>query len=126
MSIKELKLTTPLKVNGIERKVLTYDVDELTINHITKAEAYKAKMTGSPVNNSVAHTDFPLHFCIGMQAVMILNPEISEEDLMRLKRYDVVQLSAIGTSFFVPQAESSQENNFEKPQEDMQDTTIVQ
>lgn len=126
MSIKELKLTTPLKVNGIERKILTYDVDELTINHITKAEAYKAKMVGSSMSNSIAHTDFSLHFCVGMQAVMVLNPEISEEDLMRLKRYDVVQLSAVGTSFFLPQAEPSQENNSEKLQEAMQDTITVQ
>ena len=124
MSIKELKLKKPLLVNGVERKVLTYDVDELTINHITKAEACKSKMGGSSII-SVAQADFPLHVCIGMQAVMVLNPEISEEDLMRLKGYDVTQLAAIGTSFFVPQA-SSQETNSEKPQEDTQDTTPAQ
>lgn len=109
-------------VNGKEIKILTYDVDELTINHITKAEACKAKMGGAAVI-SVAQADFPLHVCIGMQAVMVVNPEIAEEDLMRLKGYDIAQLAGVGTSFFVPS--ELKENNSEKQQEDMQNTTIA-
>lgn len=122
MSVNELKLRKPLMVNGKEIKVLTYDVDELTINHITKAEACKAKMGGA-ATISVAQADFPLHVCIGMQAVMILNPEIAEEDLMRLKGYDITQLAAVGTSFFVPP--ELPENNSEKQQEATQNTTPV-
>ena len=124
MSIKQIELTRPLLVNGQEIKVLTYDVDELTINHITKAEACKSKMGGSSAV-SIAQTDFPLHVCIGMQAVIVVNPHISEQDLMRLKGYDITQLAAVGTSFFVPQ-EQLQENNLEKPQEVTQNITTAQ
>ena len=122
MSINELKLRKPLRVNGKEINVLTYDVDELTINHITRAEACKSKIGGAGVI-SVAQADFPLHVCIGMQAVMVVNPDIAEEDLMRLKGYDITQLASIGTSFFVPP--ESQENNSVKQQEDTQNTTTV-
>lgn len=124
MSMKEIKLQKPLLVNGEEIHTLSYDVEELTINHITRAEALKSKMGGSSVM-SVAQTDFSLHVCIGMQAVMVLNPNISEQDLMRLKGYDVTQLAAVGTSFFIPQ-ESLTANNSEKLQEDMQNTITVQ
>lgn len=122
MGINEIKLRKPLMVNGEEIKVLTYDVDELTINHITRAEACKSKL-GGVATISVAQADFPLHVCIGMQAVMIVNPDIAEEDLMRLKGYDITQLAGVGTSFFVPPVAT--ENNSEKPQEDTQNTTVA-
>ncbi len=122
MSINELKLRKPLMVNGKELKALTYDVDELTINHITRAEACKSKMGGAAVI-SVAQADFTLHVCIGMQAVIVKNPDIAEEDLMRLKGYDITQLASIGTSFFVPP--ELPENNSEKQQEVTQNTTIA-
>ena len=124
MSVKEIKLQTPLLINGVEREVLTYDAQELGIKHVAQAEASKTKLSGS-VSTSLPNADYLLHICLGMQAVMVLNPEISEQDLLRLKGFDVVQLSLAGQSFFAPTA-LLQENNSEKPQEDMQNITTAQ
>lgn len=124
MSIKELKLQKPLLVNGEEISILKYNVDDLTINHISKAEACKGRMGGSG-SLRVPQIDFLLHTCIGMQAVILVNPDISEEDLMRLKGYDVSRLAAVGATFFAPQG-SSQEASLEKPQEATQNITTVQ
>jgi hypothetical protein len=122
--MKEIKLINPLLVNGVERKVLTYDTREVGIKQIAQAEACKTRLSGS-ASVSLAQADYLLHICIGMQAVIALNPDISESDLLRLKGYDVAQLAMAGQSFFLPTA-LSQESNSEKPQEDTQNITIAQ
>lgn len=124
MSVKEIKLTKPLLVNGKEINVLTYDIDELSIEDITKAEALKTRLGGT-VSTNMVHTDFPLHVCIGIRAVMAVNKDIAQEDLMRIKGYDVAQLGVAGMGFFVPTG-ISQEKNSEVQQEDIQDSTTVQ
>ena len=126
MSIERIKLPKPLLVNGEYLKELTYDIEELSINHITKAEGLKAKIGGKDIVGSItiAQADYALHICIGMQAIMAINPDISEEDLQRLKGFDITKLANIGARFFIEPAEQEQSISNE-PQEDMQNTTTA-
>ena len=127
MSIERIKLTKPLLVNGKSLKELTYDIDELTINHITKAEGLKSKIGGKDILGTItiAQADYALHICIGMQAVIAVNPEISEEDLQRLKGFDITKLANVGARFFIEPAEQVEEKSSEQ-QEATQDTIVAQ
>lgn len=127
MSIEKITLRKPLLVNGEELKELTYDIEELSINHITKAEGLKAKIGGKDIVGSItiAQADYALHMCIGMQAVMAVNPDISEEDLQRLKGFDLTKLANIGARFFIEPAGPEQATSSEQ-QEDTQNTTTAQ
>lgn len=126
MSIERIKLRKPLLVNGVDRTELTYDIEELSINHITKAEGMKAKIGGKDIVGSItiAQADYALHICIGMQAVIAVNPEISEEDLQRLKGFDITKLANIGARFFIEPTEQEQATSSEQ-QEDTQNTTTA-
>ena len=127
MSIEKITLTKPLLVNGAYLKELTYDIEELSINHITKAEGLKSKIGGKDIVGTItiAQADYALHICIGMQAIIAVNPEISEEDLQRLKGFDITKLANIGARFFIAPAEQEQATSSEQ-QEDMQNTTTAQ
>lgn len=126
MSKKTIKLRTPLLINGVEKTELTYDVDELTVKHLAKAEGLKTKMGGKELLGSIslAQADYTLHICIGMMAVIAVNPDIAVEDLQRLKGYDVAQVADVGAGFFIKPAEQIQKQSNE-PQEVTQDTTSV-
>ena len=126
MSIEKITLSKPLLINGENRKELTYDIEELSINHITKAEGLKAKIGGKDIVGSItiAQADYALHICIGMYAVLAVNPDISEEDLQRLKGYDITKLANVGARFFIAPVEQEQVT-LSEPQEDMQNTTIA-
>lgn len=126
MSIERIALRKPLLVNGQYLKELTYDIDELDINRITKAEGMKAKIGGKDTLGTItiAQADYALHICIGMQAVMAVNPEISEEDLQRVKGFDLTRLANVGQRFFI-EPEEQEAVTSDEPQEDMQNTTIA-
>lgn len=104
MSKEILILSKPLKVNGKDLTQLNYDIDKISIENISRAEAEKAKMSGkNPVAGmKLAQTDLLLHLHLGFQAIMICHPEIDIEDLKRITGYDLTQISAIGTRFFIP------------------------
>lgn len=127
MSIEKIKLRKPLLINGEYRKELTYDIEELSIEHITKAEGMKAKIGGKDIVGSItiAQADYSLHLCIGMQAIIVVNPDISEEDLKRIKGHDLTKLATVGARFFIEPEEQKQAIS-EESQEDMQNTTTVQ
>lgn len=127
MSIETLELTTPLLVNGEERKLLTYDISQLTINHVSRAQVLKQKIAGAAAAAvpQVAQTDMALHICLGMQAVIAVNKDISEEDLMRLKGFDLNQLGNIGLHFFIPPASETLPTS-ETQQEVTQESSIAQ
>ena len=125
MSIEKITLSRPLLVNGENLKELTYDIEELSINHIAKAEGLKAKIGGKDIVGSItiAQADYALHICIGMQAVMAVNPDISEEDLQRLKGYDITKLANVGARFFIAPAEQEQVTSSEQPEDTQNITT---
>ena len=59
-----------------------------------------------------------------MQAVIAVNPHISEEDLQRLKGFDITKLANVGARFFIEPAEQVQVTS-DEPQEDTQDITTA-
>lgn len=128
MSIQTIKLRKPLLVNGIEKNELKYDIEELTIGRIAKAEGMKSKIGGVDLaaKFTLAQTDYPLQICIGMQAILAVNPDIAEEDLMRIKGHDLTKVATIGTSFFIEPEEESEAKTSEKLQEDTQNITTAQ
>lgn len=125
MSVKEINLSKPILVNGKEIDVLTYDIDELSIEDVTKAEELKRKLGGT-VSTSMVHADFPFHICLGIKAVTAINKDIAEEDLMRIKGHDIAKIGVAGMGFFMPSEKKSQGKSSEKQQEDMQDNITAQ
>lgn len=124
MSIETLRLRKPLLVNGVNRTELTYDIEELTVEELAKAESYKVKLGGNGLTSGFAQADYLLHVCIGMQAVIVVNNDITEDDLKRLKKFDVAQLATIGMGFFLDPEESEQ-NTSEKQQEVTQESSTA-
>lgn len=126
MSIERIKLPKPLLVNGEYLKELTYDIEELTSYHIARAECITAKEAGKDAIGTIkiAQTDYSLHINIGKQAIIAVNPEISEEDLARIKGFGLTKLANIGQRFFIEPEEQVQVTSNE-PQEDTQDITTA-
>lgn len=119
MSKETIFLQKPLKVNGKDLRQLDYDIDAISIEHISRAEAEKAKILGknSVAGMKLAQTDLLLHMHLGFQAIMICQPEVDIEDLKRITGYDLTQIAGIGTRFFIPPTSRLQESS-EKSQED--------
>lgn len=127
MSKETIFLQKPLKVNGKDLTQLDYDIDAISIEHISRAEAEKAKVLGknSVAGMKLAQTDLLLHMYLGFQAIMICQPEVDIEDLKRITGYDLTQIAGIGTRFFIPPTSRLQENS-EKLQEDTAKNITVQ
>lgn len=114
-----IKLRNPIMVNGKTIKELSYDTDEISVGlyaaacskaiDSAKAETFQAKMK---------ETDYTTHLYMGMAAVIAINPEIDFTDLERVKGFDLLSLSQIG-SFFIfgkseePSDQSESENSLE-------------
>ena len=127
MSIEKITLTKPLLVNGKYLKELTYDIDELTEELMAEAEAITAKirakkdMVGTFI---IPQIDGTYHRNIAKQAIIAVNPEISLEDLARIKGRDLSKLAKVGQRFFIEQEEQAQAMSDEQ-QEDTQNTIIA-
>ncbi|MDD3237916.1 MAG: hypothetical protein PHV37_07460 [Candidatus Gastranaerophilales bacterium] len=110
MTVEKLELQEPIVINGAELKVIDYDISKIGVAEIGKAEIEKSKIFGRAAitNLKVAQADYLLHCLLGMQAIIACNPNIDMEDLKRIKGYDMVQVAAIGTRFFVAPTKNEQ------------------
>lgn len=127
MSKEKLLLTTPLKVNGVDLTELEYDYSEININDLAEIENERNKAIGKnpALNTKIAQNDFFYHIFIGMMAIIKCNPQISFEDLKRIKGYDLTRISMIGMRFFVP-PDFQEQKSSEEPQEVIQESSTVQ
>ena len=125
--IEKITLRNPLLVNGKKLKELTYDIDEISVELMARAEGLKTKIGGKDLIGkiTIAQADYTLHICMGMQAIIAVNPEISEEDLQRVKGFDLTKIANIGSRFFI-EPEQPEQATSEKQQEDTQNTTTAQ
>lgn len=125
--IEKITLRNPLLVNGKKLKELTYDIDEISVELMARAEGLKTKIGGKDLIGkiTIAQADYTLHICMGMQAIIAVNPEISEEDLQRVKGFDLTKIANIGSRFFI-EPEPLEQAKSEKQQEDTQNTTTAQ
>ena len=113
MSKNTLVLDNPILINGKDVKELTYDAKEITVDLFTKACALAADASQTKgFTMRVKETDFNTHLYLGMAAIIAVNPDIDFSDLERVKGFDLLDLSNIGTFFIVrKQAEPSEESN---------------
>jgi hypothetical protein len=101
MSKNTLILDNPILINGKEVKELTYDPMEITAEMFSIACAKSAAMDKSKTFTfKMKENDFALHLYLGMMAVIAVNPNIDLSDLERIKGFDVLDLTNIG-SFFI-------------------------
>lgn len=117
MSKNTLILDNPIQINGNTIKELTYDPQEITAEQFSIACAKSSAMEKSKtVTLKVKENDYSLHMYLGMMAVIAVNPEIDVADLERIKGFDILSLTNIGTFFTLRrQAAISEENNSDEP-----------
>ena len=116
--MNELKLSTPLLVNGQKLETLTYDTNAITVAHFAEAEARKLKATTAKAGGlaGAAEMDYSMHLYLGMMAVVAINPKIDISDLERISGPDVMALMRIGRNFITSRSEeASEENSSDEP-----------
>lgn len=117
MSKNTLVLDHPITINGKPVSELTYDPQEITAEQFSIACAKAASMEKTKtVTLKVKENDHALHLYLGMMAVIAVNPDIDVSDLERVKGFDIISLTNIGTFFIlrrsaVPSEESSSESS---------------
>ena len=110
----EIRLAHGVLINGKERKVLTYDAEEITPDHYALADrmrAEKMKKKKVDVALSLAEFDYTFHFYVGCMAIIAINPDIDILDLERLKGSDIFKVGAIGRAFLLQSAAASGKEN---------------
>ena len=117
--IETIILKTPIKINGELRKEFKYDLDELSIDDVCKAESLKSKLGSVALTHPIF--DYSMHVAIAMKAIQAVNPEVSEEDLLRIKGTDIQKLAKAGLAFF-GESEEQEEKSSEEQEEVMQAT----
>lgn len=126
MSKKTLVLDNPIKINGEDVSELTYDPMEITAEQFSLACAKSAALEKTKAFTlKIRENDYALHLYLGMMAVIAINPDIDISDLERIKGFDVLALTDIGTFFILRKPEApSGGNNSEKPSESTADTSM--
>ena len=100
MSINTLVLDNPIKINGKDVTELTYDPQEITAEQFSIACAKASAVDKSKsMSLKVKENDYALHLYLGMMAIIAVNPGIDITDLERIKGFDVLDLTNIGTFF---------------------------
>ena len=107
-----LVLDNPILINNKEVKELSYDAQQITVDLFTAACAKSAESSKTKsFTAKVKETDYGLHLYLGMAAIIAVNTEIDFADLERIKGFDLLDLTNIGTFFIVrKQAEVSEQN----------------
>lgn len=126
MSKNTLVLDNPIKINNEMVKELTYDPQEITAEHFSIACAKSSALEKSKtITLKAKENDYSLHLYLGMMAIIAVNSHITVEDLERIKGFDVLSLTNIGTFFTLrKQAAVSEATNSEKPSETTPDTSM--
>lgn len=102
MSKHTLVLDNPIKINGEMVGELTYDPQEITAEQFSVACAKAAAMDKSKsMTFKVKENDYALHLYLGMMSIIAVNPGIDVADLERIKGFDVLDLTNIGTFFML-------------------------
>lgn len=116
--IETIILKSPIKINGELRKEFKYDLDELSIDDVCKAETLKTKLGSAAMTHPIF--DYSMHVAIAMKAIQAVNSDISEEDLLRIKGSDIQKLAKAGLAFFA-ESEEQEEKNSDEQEEVMPD-----
>ena len=93
---KEITLRYPIKINGKTVSKLTYNFEKITIDDLQDAFAH-----ANGTNDRFVEQDHGVALYLGFYAVIEENKEIDIEDLKRLKGYDLIQLTNLGTLFTI-------------------------
>lgn len=112
-------LDQPLLVNGKEYTELTYDASEITADQFSEACSRSADLNKSKtLTVKLKENDYALHMYLGFAAVIAVNPEISIEDMERIKGIDIFQLTDVGMLFTLRKLGGhSKENNSDEQSE---------
>ena len=116
---KTLTLDSPILINGKKVNEFEYNADEITTEAFLEAcQKAAANDKSKTVSLKQKENDYVLHMYLGMAAVIAVNPEISFEDLERVKGFDTLKFTDIGWLFILRQSgETSKENNSVAPSE---------
>lgn len=126
MSKEVLKLSSPIKVNGVEIEELAYDIDAVGPGDIIQADKNKIKACGGVSSQTVAEVDTILHLYVGMQAIIKLNPSVDVSDLNNLGRVDTYKVIKLGRSFFREDSSLEKSTSLEEQSAPIQEDTTVQ
>lgn len=118
MSKNTIKLDNPIKVNGEEVSVLTYDYFEIT-NDLYLEAAMRSSRVGNTMNAAaVRELNEALALCFGKAAIIAVNPKFSWEDLDKVKGFDLLKVANVGRFFITGKRETSCQSTSEKQSED--------
>lgn len=126
MSKNTLILDNPILINNELVKELTYDPQEITADQFSLACAKSAAIDKTKTFSlKMKENDYALHLYLGMMAIIAVNPHIDVSDLERVKGFDVLSLTNIGTFFTLRrQAEPSKENNSDEQSGNIANTSM--
>lgn len=108
---EELRLMTPIKVNGKEIQKLTYDTDKITAEMFCEAAVEAEKAAAGKGVGTVMEIDSILHLHLGFMAITAINREVDTSDLMRITGPDIVNIVRIGRNFITKSAAPSADEN---------------
>lgn len=99
-----LKLRKPLTINGKQVKELTYDFEEID-GDLWEEAAQRSNRADR--NYNIALYDYIFHKNLFFAAVIAVNPDISWEDLDRIKGFDIQNVANVGVFFITNTSEES-------------------
>lgn len=124
--MESIELFKPIEINGKKVKKLSYDIDEISFVLQVKAEAEaKKEMQKNGVYVGNQEFDYAYHTCLGMAAIIAVNPEIDWMDLKRIKGRDVNKLTVIGRTYFFGSEELDASTSDDAPDSTPSGTTLA-